>query len=114
MTREVTQKKPAHNMTDYVSIAYALTVTAGGLLGYVRAGSIPSLAAGVVCGTLMGFGAYQTSQNPKNVGLSLATSAILCGVMGYRFMNSGKFMPAGLVAALSVLMVCRFGHRLMN
>ena len=29
-----------------------------------------------------------------------ATSAILTGVMGYRFMNTGKFMPAGLVAAL--------------
>jgi len=25
-------------MTDFISIAYALTVTAGGLLGYVRAG----------------------------------------------------------------------------
>ncbi|PJF37722.1 MAG: hypothetical protein CUN55_20635 [Phototrophicales bacterium] len=27
-------------------------------------------------------------------------SLILTGVMGMRFMNSGKFMPAGLVAAL--------------
>jgi uncharacterized membrane protein (UPF0136 family) len=25
-------------MADFISIAYALTVTAGGLLGYVRAG----------------------------------------------------------------------------
>ncbi|XP_063408769.1 transmembrane protein 14C-like [Mytilus trossulus] len=102
------------NMTDFVSIAYALTVTAGGLLGYIRAGSIPSLAAGVVCGGLMGVGAYQTSQDPKNIGLSLVTSALLTGVMGYRFMNSGKFMPAGLVAGLSILMVCRYGYRFMK
>ena len=29
-----------------------------------------------------------------------AVTAILFGLMGYRFYNSGKFMPAGLVAAL--------------
>lgn len=34
-------------------------------------GSLPSLAAGVVCGSLMGFGAYQTTQDPNNVYLSL-------------------------------------------
>ena len=101
-------------MADFISIAYALTVTAGGLLGYVRAGSIPSLAAGIVCGSLMGIGAYQTSHDPKNVVLSLVTSGLLTGVMGYRYMNSGKIMPAGVVAALSILMVCRFGYRLMN
>ncbi|XP_069127465.1 transmembrane protein 14C-like isoform X2 [Argopecten irradians] len=97
---------------DYVSVAYAVTVAAGGILGYTRAGSVPSLAAGVICGGLMGYGAYQTTQDPKNVMLSLVTCCILALVMGSRFYGSGKFMPAGLVLILSVLMVARFGYRL--
>lgn len=32
--------------------------------------------------------------------LLLVVSAILLGVMGFRFLKSGKFMPAGLVASL--------------
>ncbi|OWF46044.1 transmembrane protein 14C-like [Mizuhopecten yessoensis] len=97
---------------DYVSIAYAVTVAAGGVLGYTRAGSIPSLAAGIICGGLMGVGAYQTTQNPKNVMLSLVVSGLLLTVMGSRFYKTHKVMPAGIVAGLSVLMVVRFGYRL--
>ncbi|XP_062586974.1 transmembrane protein 14C-like [Saccostrea cucullata] len=97
---------------DIVSLAYSVTVAAGGLMGYVKAGSVPSLMAGLAFGSLMGYGTYQTSMDPQNVHLSLVTSGVLTGVMGYRFVNSGKFMPAGLVATLSVLMVARFGYRL--
>ncbi len=43
----------------------------------------------------LGFGAYQSSKDPANYHLSLAVSGVLTGVMGYRFINSGKFMPAG-------------------
>ncbi|XP_076441415.1 transmembrane protein 14C-like [Babylonia areolata] len=95
---------------DFLSFAYAATVAAGSITGYVKARSLPSLVMGVACGSLMGVGAYQTSKDPKNVTLSLATSAMLTGVMGYRFICSGKFMPAGLVATLSLLMVTRFGY----
>ncbi|KAK7100932.1 transmembrane protein 14C-like [Littorina saxatilis] len=99
---------------DLISFAYAATIAAGGIIGYVKAGSVPSLAMGLACGSLMGIGAYQMTQDPKNVTLSIVTSAVLMGVMGYRFMNSGKFMPAGLVGALSLLMVVRLGHRMYS
>ncbi|CAH1253623.1 TMEM14C [Branchiostoma lanceolatum] len=101
-------------MTDFISIGYALAVAAGGISGYVRAGSAMSLGAGLVFGGLMGVGAYQTSLNPNNYMLSLATSGVLTAVMGSRFINSGKFMPAGLVAGLSLLMVARFGYRAIS
>lgn len=99
---------------DIVSLAYSVTVTAGGLMGYVSKGSIPSLMAGLAFGSLMGYGTYQTSNDPQNVNLSLVTSGLLAGVMGYRFFNTGKFMPAGLVFGLSLLMVARFGYRIAS
>ena len=39
-------------------------------------GSIPSLAMGLACGSLMGVGAYQTTNDPKNVTLSLGKSLL--------------------------------------
>lgn len=86
---------------DYISFAYAATVAAGGIMGYVKAGSTASLGAGLMFGTVMCYGAYQTSQNPNNYYLSLGASSVLMGVMGNRFLfQNSKFMPAGLVAAL--------------
>nr|CAD7430143.1 unnamed protein product [Timema monikensis] len=67
---------------DIVSFAYAASVAAGGIIGYVKAGSIPSLGAGLLFGSLLGFGAYQTTQNPNNYYLLLGTSSILGGIMG--------------------------------
>lgn len=66
---------------------------------------------GFAFGSLAGFGAYQTSKDPANYYISLAVSGVLTGVMGQRFLSSGKFMPAGLVAALSLAMVVRYGLR---
>lgn len=56
---------------DLFSAIYAGTVTAGGLIGYFKAGSKPSLAAGLVFGSLLGFGTYLTSVNPDNYYLTL-------------------------------------------
>ncbi|KAK6179196.1 hypothetical protein SNE40_011612 [Patella caerulea] len=99
---------------DFLAYGYAATVAAGGIIGYVKAGSVPSLVMGLACGSLLGFGAYQISNDPKNVAVSLATSGMLMGVMGFRYMNSGKFMPAGLVASMSFLMLARLSLRLMK
>nr|CAD7452688.1 unnamed protein product [Timema tahoe] len=112
---------------DIISFAYAASVAAGGIIGYVKAerlveyktqwkrwqdqvkqdiksrGSIPSLGAGLLFGSLLGLGAYQTTQNPNNYYLLLGTSSILGGIMGARFYNSGKIMPAGLITIMSYI-----------
>ncbi|XP_030784614.1 transmembrane protein 14C isoform X2 [Rhinopithecus roxellana] len=82
----------------WFGFGYAALVASGGIIGYVKAGSVPSLAAGLLFGSLAGLGAYQLSQDPRNVWVFLATSGTLAGIMGMRFYNSGKFMPAGLIA----------------
>ncbi|XP_012364530.1 transmembrane protein 14C isoform X1 [Nomascus leucogenys] len=82
----------------WFGFGYAALVASGGIIGYVKAGSVPSLAAGLLFGSLAGLGAYQLSQDPRNVWVFLATSGTLAGIMGMRFYHSGKFMPAGLIA----------------
>ncbi|XP_074508074.1 transmembrane protein 14C-like [Sebastes fasciatus] len=92
---------------DWVGFGYAVLVSAGGIIGYVKAGSVTSLAAGLLFGLLAAVGAYLASQNPKNVWLSLGTSGTLAVVMGLRFVNSWKFMPAGLMTLASGLMLVK-------
>lgn len=74
---------------------------------FVKIGSIPSLGAGLLFGSALAYGAWQVSQDASNYSLQLTTSSILAGVMGYRFYNSGKIMPAGAVCAISIVMILR-------
>lgn len=81
-------------------------------MGYMKAGSATSLAAGLLFGLLAAVGAYLASQNPRNVWLSLGTSGTLAVVMGLRFLKSGKFMPAGFMTLASALMLLRLIYML--
>ncbi|KAJ8010595.1 hypothetical protein DPEC_G00076700 [Dallia pectoralis] len=99
----------AARMTDWIGYGYAALIASGGAMGYVKARSVPSLAAGLIFGGTAAVGAYQISQDPQNIWVSLVTSGALAGVMGKRFYSSRKVMPAGLIAALSILMVGKLG-----
>ncbi|XP_015586593.1 transmembrane protein 14C [Cephus cinctus] len=99
---------------DIAGFAYATAVGLGGILGYVKSNSVPSLGAGLLFGSVLAFGAYQTSQNPNNYRVLLGTSAVLGGLMSYRFYNTGKVMPAGLIALISAVMVIRLGIRSLS
>ncbi|XP_029979722.1 transmembrane protein 14C isoform X2 [Sphaeramia orbicularis] len=106
---------PVSNMSvDWAGYGYAALVASGGVAGYVKAGSVPSLAAGLLFGGLAGFGAYQISNDPNNIWVSLATSGTLSAVMGKRFYGSRKFMPAGLMAGASLLMVGKLSLALLQ
>uniref|UniRef100_A0AAZ3P2F4 Transmembrane protein 14C n=3 Tax=Oncorhynchus tshawytscha TaxID=74940 RepID=A0AAZ3P2F4_ONCTS len=102
-------KPTGARMTDWVGYGYAALIASGGVMGYVKARSVPSLAAGLLFGSLAGVGAYQISQDPTNIWVSLVTSGALAGVMGKRFYGSRKMMPAGMMAAASLLMVGKLG-----
>ncbi|KAM4907433.1 transmembrane protein 14C-like isoform 1-T1 [Sylvia borin] len=99
---------------DWLGFGYAALVASGGIIGYAKAGSVPSLAAGLFFGSLAGLGAYQVSQNPNNIWVSLITSGALTAVMGTRFYHSRKFMPAGLIAGVSLLMVGRLALKMLE
>mmetsp|Transcript_31291 Transcript_31291/g.65427 ORF Transcript_31291/g.65427 Transcript_31291/m.65427 type:complete len:111 (+) Transcript_31291:195-527(+) len=82
----------------------ALTI-AGGIVGYVRKGSKPSLGAGILCGGLLIGSGVMISGDSQYSGHSLAaaTSGLMTLGMGHRFFKTGKFMPAGLVSALGAV-----------
>ncbi|XP_017382190.1 transmembrane protein 14C isoform X1 [Cebus imitator] len=86
----------------WIGFGYAALVATGGIIGYVKAGSVPSLAAGLLFGSLAGLGSYQLSQDPRNVWVFLAaTSGTFASVMALRSYYHGKVMPVGLIAGAS-------------
>ncbi len=82
----------------------ALTIL-GGAVGYMKKGSKASLGAGVVCGSLLIGSGMLISGEHQYEGHMLAsgTSGLMALGMGQRFMKTGKFMPAGIVAALGAV-----------
>ncbi|KAF2146860.1 uncharacterized protein K452DRAFT_283061 [Aplosporella prunicola CBS 121167] len=81
------------------TIAYILgALTAGGgITGYVRTRSVPSIVAGVTVGTLYGLGGYRLSnREPYGVELALLASVVLAGSSIPRAIRTTKPLPIGL------------------
>nr|POE49528.1 tmem14 protein like [Quercus suber] len=81
----------------------------GGITGYVRAGSIPSLVAGCSVGALYALGGYRI-QNRQSYGIELAllASVVLAGSSIPRALKSHKPLPTGL-SVLALLGLYNFG-----
>ncbi|XP_011628451.1 protein FATTY ACID EXPORT 5 [Amborella trichopoda] len=93
------------------TIPYGLVLLTGGVIGYAKKGSLVSLAGGLGSGLLLllcGFISLQAFQKRRNSYLALiletVCSLLLTWVMGQRFVETSKIMPAGIVAILSALM----------
>jgi uncharacterized membrane protein (UPF0136 family) len=92
-------------------------VVAGGIMGFVKAGSKASLIAGSTFGGLLFVSALlirqsqkqQENENKKKTALSLgnmlggAVATALFKTMKKKFVSSGKFIPSGLIAAVSAM-----------
>ena len=81
-------------------------VFAGGLMGFIKAGSKASLIAGSMFGSLMMISSWLISKK-KQVGNAVGgiVSTMLTYVMGKKFRKSGKFIPSGLIASMSIITV---------
>lgn len=90
----------------WLVLIYGLIVFLGGIFGYVKAESVPSLVAGVVFAVALSTAAFALL-NEKWIGmtLALASTALLSAFFLYRFVHTHKFMPAGLMALLSLLVL---------
>jgi uncharacterized membrane protein (UPF0136 family) len=81
---------------------YGILLIVGGVMGYVKAKSVPSVVAGVVCGLIALFlGANYTWHDAPYAALALAL--VLIFLMGRRYLRTRKAMPALLIVGLSFI-----------
>ncbi|XP_078436958.1 protein FATTY ACID EXPORT 5-like [Wolffia australiana] len=93
------------------TIPYGFLVLVGGIVGFVAKGSQISLAGGGGAGLVLllaGFLSLKAFGKRRNsffaLGLETVCAAALTYIMGQRYIQTHKIMPAGIVAALSGLM----------
>jgi len=87
----------------YFIIFGALT-SVGGIVGYVKAGSVASIIAGSITGVLLLVAAFLL---PEHRVVGLATALIVSLLLAAQFipklLRTGTVMPAGIMSLLSVI-----------
>jgi uncharacterized membrane protein (UPF0136 family) len=83
---------------------FGILTIAGGIVGYVKAGSVASIIAGSITGVLLLVAAFLLPQH-RGVGLAtaLVISLVLAGQFVPKFLQTGRAMPAGMMSILSVI-----------
>ncbi len=85
---------------------YALLLAVGGVIGYTKAGSRPSLIAGIVSAIAALGALFLSTTNPRlGLGIGAVLALLLAGFFGSRFAKTRKVMPAGMMAVVSVLVL---------
>jgi uncharacterized membrane protein (UPF0136 family) len=87
----------------YFVVFGALTIV-GGIVGYVKAGSLPSIIAGAITGVLLLVaGALLPEHRAAGLATAFVISLLLAAQFVPKFIRTGKVMPAGLMSILSVI-----------
>ncbi len=85
-------------------IIFGLLTIAGGVIGFVKAGSTASIIAGSISGALLLLAAFLL---PQQLAVALIIAAVVSILLAGRFLpaflKTGKMMPAGMMAILSVI-----------
>jgi uncharacterized membrane protein (UPF0136 family) len=85
---------------------YALLLAGGGVMGYVKAQSRPSLIAGLASGlAALACLILSTSRPTLAAILGIVLAALMFVVFGIRLARTRKFMPSGLLLAVSLIVL---------
>eukprot|EP00730_Choanoeca_flexa_P001402 TRINITY_DN10618_c0_g1_i2.p6 TRINITY_DN10618_c0_g1~~TRINITY_DN10618_c0_g1_i2.p6 ORF type:complete len:112 (+),score=14.73 TRINITY_DN10618_c0_g1_i2:2668-3003(+) len=92
-------------MSHHVNYTIGGLMAIGGITGYAKKRSVPSLVAGVSIGALYAGSGYMIANGNEQAGHDLATavSVVVTALMSKRAASSGKLMPSGAVAAVAAL-----------
>lgn len=84
-------------------IAFGILIGIGGLIGYLKAHSMPSLIAGFVSGlALLVSGLAMMKKSVLGYFTACLLTALLLFFFGYRFLQTGKLAPTGIMALASL------------
>ncbi|KAG1700124.1 hypothetical protein DVH05_011936 [Phytophthora capsici] len=99
-------------MAHHPTFTMAGLLTAGGVFGYLKTKSVPSLVAGVTLGAGFGVAGYllQKGEMTNGHGVALLMSSITMGAMGVRAVRTKKPLPVS-VASLGALSAAYHAHR---
>jgi uncharacterized membrane protein (UPF0136 family) len=85
-------------------IVFGVLTIVGGIVGYVKAGSVASIIAGSITGVLLLVGAFLL---PEHRAAGLATMLIISLLLAAQFipklLRTGRVMPAGIMSVLSAI-----------
>ncbi|CZS94614.1 related to UPF0136 domain protein [Rhynchosporium agropyri] len=96
-SRELQLTNPPIQGIENPAFIIGAVTASGGTYGYLKTGSIPSVAAGVTVGALYLLGGYRISNRQSyGVELALLASVVLAGSSIPRALKSQKPLPAGL------------------
>jgi uncharacterized membrane protein (UPF0136 family) len=85
-------------------IVFGLLTIAGGVVGYVKAGSGASIIAGAITGILLLVGAFLLPDHRvAGLAIALIVSVLLAAQFVPKFLRTGTVMPAGVMSLLSVI-----------
>ncbi len=88
----------SHKLARGCAGAYGLIALVGGLIGFLKAGSVASLIAGGLSGALLLLAAGLVARKPKlGLGLGLAVSVLLLGRFASGAVRSGALSTIALV-----------------
>ncbi len=88
---------------SHLNLTLALLSSAGGVAGYAKKGSVPSLVGGLACGAAFAGSAYiiNTSDDvQKGFLVGAAGGTLMLGAMLPRLIQTKKVMPAGVGTVL--------------
>jgi uncharacterized membrane protein (UPF0136 family) len=87
----------------YFIVFGGLTIV-GGIVGYLKAGSVASIIAGSITGVLLLVAAFLLPEH-RMVGLAtaLVVSLLLAAQFIPKFLRTGRVMPAGIMSVLSAI-----------
>jgi uncharacterized membrane protein (UPF0136 family) len=91
---------------------YGTLLIAGGIVGYRKAGSLPSVIAGTISGLLALAALGASTQGILGFQVGAVLAALMLVVFDIRYVKTRKFMPSGLLATISLVVLTILGFQI--